>query len=116
MKTIITNWRELLALVITLAILFGSLLLLGTVEVSESGPLSTLVSLLTTLIGGAARFTCVLALAWFGMAITFPEANKFIVGQCFDSWWLHLTQNQKGYIAVAAVAVLALVAALSLAA
>jgi hypothetical protein len=114
MNTIRTNWRELLAVLITLAILFGSLLLLGTVEVSESGPLSTLVSLLVTLIGGAARFTAAVALAWFGMAITFPEANRFIVGQCFDSWWTHLTQNQKGYIAITAVAVLSIVAALCL--
>lgn len=116
MNTIRTNWRELLAVLITLAILFGLLLLLGTVQVSESGPLSTLVSLLVTLIGGAVRFTAVLALAWFGMAVTFPEANRFIVGPCFDSWWQHLTQNQKGYIAVCAVAVLALVAALCVAA
>lgn len=116
MNTIRTNWRELLAVLITLAILFGLLLLLGTVQVSESGPLSTIVSLLVTLIGGAARFTVVLALAWFGMAVTFPEANKFIVGQCFDVWWQHLTQSQKGYIAISAVAVLSLTAALCLAA
>jgi len=116
MKTILTNFRELLAVIITLALLFALLLLLGTVEVSESGPLSTLVSLLVTLIGGTARFAVALALAWFGMAVTFPEANRFIVGPCFDSWWLHLTQNQKGYIAISAVAVLAVVAGLCLAA
>jgi hypothetical protein len=111
-KLIKSNWRELVALLATIAILFALLTALGTVEVSESGPLSTLVSLAVTLIGGVAKFALALALAWFGLAITLPEANRFIVGHCFDSWWTHLTQSEKGYISLTAVAVLSITAAL----
>ena len=115
-KLIRSNWREVVALVVTIAILFALLLALGTVEVSESGPLSTLVSLATMLIGGVAKFAVVLALAWFGLAVTLPEANRFIVGQCFDTFWTHGTQHQKGVISLIAVAVLAIVAALCMSA
>lgn len=115
MKLWKSNWREIVALIVVNAILFALLLALGTLNVSQSGPLSTLVSLATSLVGGAAKFSMVLALAWFGVAVTFPEASRFIVGDCFDCWWKHATQHQKGNVALCAVAVLAVVAALCMA-
>ena len=76
---------------------------------------SALLSLAVTLLGGVAKFVFCLALAWAGLAITFPEASRFTFGQCFDVWWTHSTQSQKGYISVTAAAVLSIVAALCMA-
>lgn len=114
-KLILSNWRETVAFLAFLVILILSLLLLGTRDVSESGTLSTIASVAVTYIGGIAKFITVLALAWFGLAVTFPEANRFVVGNGFDIFWTHLTNSQKGIIALTTVAVLAIVAALCMA-
>lgn len=114
-KNLKSNWRELVALIVVNSILFSLLLALGTVNISESGPLSTLVSLVTTLIGGASKFSMVITLMWFGLAVTFPEAAKFLLGNRFDSAWEHCTDHGKLTITLSAVAALALVAALCMA-
>lgn len=110
-----SNWRELVALILGLMLLLVGMLALGTREVSESGSASMGVSLLVTLIGGAVKFSACLALAWGGLLVTFPEANKFIVGDVFDRFWECCPTNVKGYIALAAAAVLGIVAALCMA-
>ena len=115
MKLLKSNWREILALLFVVSVLFFALLLLGSADVSANGPLSTLVSLVTSLIGGVAKFAVALALAWFGLAVTFPEANRFVVGQGFDIWWTHLTNTDKGRVSVIAAGVLSIVAALCMA-
>ncbi len=114
-KFIQSNWREFVALMLGLILLLVLLLALGTAEVSESGPGSTIVTLLVTLIGGTVKFSACLALAWGGLLVTFPEANKFIVGDIFDRFWDVCPTNVKGYIALAAAAVLGIVAALCMA-
>jgi hypothetical protein len=67
-------------------------------------------------VGGVLKFAMCLALAWFGLAVTFPEANRFIVGEEFDGFWLRTPTHFRGYMSLCAVAVLALVAALCMAA
>jgi type IV secretory pathway VirB2 component (pilin) len=111
MKLLKSNWRELVAVVVFVSLLIAGIFALESRAVSEHGQASAAVSVLILLLGGVAKFIVTLALAWIGLAITFPEANRFVVGDCFDVWWKHSTQSQKGYIAVSAVAVLALVAA-----
>ncbi len=115
-KLLKSNLREVIALVILIPLMLFALALLGTAEVAESGPLSTLVSLGVTLLSGVLKFAVVLALAWFGLAITLPEANKFVVSCAFDDWWSHLNFYTKGYVAIAFTAVLILAAAICMAA
>jgi hypothetical protein len=115
MKLLKSNWREAIALVVFVCILLAGILALESREVSESSMASAAVSVAVQLLGGVAKFVVCLALAWVGLAITFPEANKFVVTSAFDNWWLHVVSSSKGYIALAAVAVLALVAALCMA-
>lgn len=115
MKFLKSNWREVVAIVVFVCILFAGILALGAREVSESSGLSAAVSLAVTLLGGVAKFVVCLALAWAGLAITFPESARFTFGSCFDVWWTHSTQSQKGYISITAAAVLAIVAALCMA-
>lgn len=111
-KNLKSNWRELVALIIVNAILFALLMGLGTVKVSESGPLSTFVSQSTRLVGIASIFVFVLSLAWFGLAITYPEAARFLLSNRFDNAWDHCTDHQKLNTTLIAVAVLAIVAAI----
>lgn len=111
-KNIKSNWRELVAIIIVNAILFALLMGLGTVKVSESGPLSTFVSLAVAALGTAQKFTTVLTLAWFGIAVTFPEAARFILSNRFEMAWEHFTESTKLKTSLIAVAVLAIVAAL----
>ena len=114
-KLIQSNWREAVSFITILVVLIIGLLLLGNRDVAESGTLSTIAGVLVQLLGGFVKFVSCLALAWFGMGITFPEANRFVVGNGFDLFWTHLTSEQKGLVALTAVAILAIVAALCMA-
>lgn len=114
-KLIKSNIREILTILAILAALIGGMILLGNAEIASNGTASTALSIAVSLIGGIMKFVVCLGLAWFGLAVTFPEANKFVVGNCFDNFWQHCTNSQKGLIALAGVAVLALVAALCMA-
>lgn len=114
-KFIKSNWREAVALAIIVPILLVAILSLGSKDVSESGPLSAAVSLLATLIGGAAKFVTALALAWGGLLVTFPEAAKFTFGESFDTFWEHTPIARKGIIVLTATGILALVAGLCMA-
>ena len=115
MKFLKSNWREIVAIALFVGLLFAGILALGNRAVSESSNLSAAVSLAVSLLGGAAKFITCLLLTWLGLAITFPEAARFVFGQCFDSWWQHITQSQKGYISICAAAVIGIVAALCMA-
>ena len=115
MKLLKSNWRELVALVAFICILLIGILSLGTRGVSESPAVSAALSVAVQLIGGVAKFAVCLALAWVGLAITFPEANRFILSTRFDGWWEHLVNEGKARVSLVAVAVLALVAALCIA-
>lgn len=115
-KLLKSNVREVIALLVLIPLMLYALMLLGTVEVASSGPLSTLVSLGVTILGGVLKFAVVIALGWIGLAITFPEANRFIVTSSFDDWWQHLNFFTKGYISLGFVAVLIIAAAICMAA
>ena len=114
-KFIKSNWREILAAIIIIPLLLVAILALGSKDVSESGPISAAVSLAVTLIGGVTKFVVCLALAWAGLAVTFPEAGKFVFGQSFDIFWNQSPISLKGLIVLIAAAVLAIVAALCMA-
>jgi hypothetical protein len=90
-------------------------LALGVPGIAESPAASTLVSVIVSILGGICRFVVCVALGWFGL-LSFPEANKFVLGTRFDSWWQHLNDDGKARVSLAAVAVLVLTAALCLAA
>ena len=111
-KTLVSNLRELFAFVLTLLLLLSLLSLLGNARVAEDPSLSTLVSVLTTLVTGAMYFVTAVAFAWFGVAITFPEANRFIQSTTFDKFWDLASEGKKMAASLIAVAVLALVAAI----
>lgn len=111
-KNLKSNWRELVAFIIVNAILFALLMGLGTVKVSESGPLSTFVSLAVSTLGTAQKFATVITLAWFGLAVTFPESARFLLSNRFENTWEHFTEPAKFKITLIAVAVLAIVGAL----
>lgn len=115
MKFLKSNWREAVAIFVGIAILLIGILSLGTREVSENSGASAAVSLVVTLLGGVTKFAVCLALAWGGILVTFPEANKFIVGDVFDRFWECCPTNIKGYIALTATGILAIVAALCMA-
>lgn len=114
-KFIKSNWREAVAIFVGIAILFVGILSLGTREVSQDGTLSAALSLAVSLIGGLTKFVVCLALAWAGLAVTFPEAAKFVFEHRFDHFWQHCCDHTKGMISLIAAAVLAIVAALCMA-
>lgn len=116
LKFIRSNVREVLALVILLPLMLLGLHLLGGAAVAENGPLSALVSLAVSLLGGVLRFAVVLLLAWAGLSITFPEAGRTIFGSSFDVFWDHCPLREKSLIALAFTAILILAAALCMAA
>lgn len=115
MKFLKSNWREVIAIIVFVCILLVGILALGSREVSESSGLSAAVSVAVQLLGGVAKFVVCLALAWAGLMVTFPEANKFIVSDIFDRFWDVCPTNVKGYVALVATGVLAIVAALCMA-
>lgn len=115
-KTIVSNLRELLTFVLAFIVLFFLLTALGSEKIANSPALSTLVSVVTTIVGGALNFVTVLGLAWFGLAVTLPEANRFIQSRVFDDFWSQAPAGQKMTASLVAVAVLALVAAICLSA
>lgn len=112
MKTLISNWRELLIGVLLFLLVTGLLLLMGSDSVADNPPLSIALSGLLALFMGVLKFAVACALAWFGLAFTFPEANRFIVSSDFDRYWHDMLPWRKAQIALAAVAVLAIVAGL----
>lgn len=114
-KFLKSNWREAIALAVIVPLLLVAILALGSKDVSESGPLSATFSLLATLIGGAAKFATALALAWLGLLVTFPEANKFILGDEFDAQWEGQPPKTKLLISLSAAGILAIVAGLCMA-
>lgn len=115
MKFLKSNWREAVALVVFVCILLAGILALGTREVSESSGLSAAVSLAVALLGGVAKFAVCLALAWSGLAVTFPEAARYVFDDEFDGFWQRCPGYAKFYVAISAAAVLSLVAALCMA-
>lgn len=115
MKFLKSNWREAVTLAVFVIALLVGILALGTREISENSGASAAVSLVVTLLGGVTKFAVCLALAWGGLMVTFPEANKFILHDEFDRFWECLMPNARGYIALAAVGILAIVAALCMA-
>ncbi|GAA5117155.1 hypothetical protein JIN84_17830 [Luteolibacter yonseiensis] len=114
-KLIQSNWREVIAVIVTIALLIIGLISLGNANIAASSAASTAVSVGVSLLGGICHFGVALALAWFALAVTFPEANRFILSIRFDNWWSHLNDDGKARISLITVAVLVLVAALCLA-
>jgi hypothetical protein len=115
-KLLKSNLREVVALLIIIPIATYVLLLLGSEKISSSGPLSVFVSQAVVILSGVLKFAVVLALAWFGLAVTWPEGNRFIVGASFDDWWKDLNVREKAYITLAITAVLIIAAAICMAA
>lgn len=116
MKLLLSNLREIILALIVIPLLVLGLVALGNPGIADSPTTSTAVSVLVSLLGGIVRFAICAALAWIGLAITFPEANRFIVSTRFDSWWQHLNDNEKARASLLAVAVLVITAALCMAA
>jgi uncharacterized membrane protein HdeD (DUF308 family) len=114
-KTILSNWRELLIGVLLFVIVSGLLVAMGDKAVAENPVLSLVVSGLLSLLMGALKFACACTLAWFGLSVTFPEANRFVVGSGFDLFWQARTLSEKGAISLGAAGVLAIVAGLCMA-
>lgn len=114
-KFLKSNWREAVAVFAGIAILLIGILSLGTHAVSEDGTLSAALSLTVSLVGGITKFIVCLALAWSGLMVTFPEANKFINADEFDRFWIYLSPTSRGIIALSAAGILAIVAALCMA-
>lgn len=115
MKFLKSNWREVVAIVVFVCILFAGILALGAPEVSESSGLSAAVSLAVTLLGGVAKFVVCLALAWCGLMVTFPEAARYVFDEEFDGFWIRCPGYVKFYVSLAGAGILALVAALCMA-
>lgn len=114
-KLLRSNLREILALLILVPLMLAGLHALGTADVSQNGPLSTLVSLAVSILGGVLKFAVVLILAWVGLAVTFPEAGKFVHSSAFDTWWNLAPEKYRGYIGLAFTAVLVIAAAICMA-
>lgn len=114
LKYIKSNWREALSLAVFVSLLLFGLLALGSSEVAESSGASAAVSLVVTLLGGATKFACVLALAWLGL-YTIPEVAPFMFSGSFDQWWERRSETERGWIGLGSAAVLAIVAALCMA-
>jgi ABC-type arginine transport system permease subunit len=115
-KTITSNLREILTFLLAFVILLLLLSALGSERLASSPVLSTFVSVATTIVGGALNFVTVLGLSWFGLAITLPEANKFIQSTAFDKFWEEASEGRKMAASLIAVAVLAMVSAICLSA
>lgn len=116
MKTLLSNWREVLIGVLAFSIVTFLFLLLGSKQVHDNPALDLVVTGLVQLAMGGLRFAMALILVWFGLAVTYPEANRHIVGSAFDDWWKALTTDQQSKISLTAAAVLAIVAGLCMAA
>lgn len=114
LKYIKSNWREALSLAVFVSLLLFGLLALGSSGVAESSGASAAVSLAVTLLGGATKFACVLALAWLGL-YTLPEVSPFMFSERFDRWWNGRNEDAKGWIGLGTAGVLAIVAALCMA-
>ena len=115
MKTFLSNWREVLIGIVAFFLVAFLLSALGSEAIAKNPSLNMLVTGLTSLAMGGLKFVAACTLAWFGLAVTFPEANKTIVGDAFDDWWKSQTSDRQNLISLAAVAVLALVAGICMA-
>lgn len=116
MKTLLSNLREILTFILAFVILLFLLSALGSEKIAANPVLSTFISVATTIVGGALNFVTVLALAWFGLAVTLPEADRFIQSTTFDDFWKSAPDAKKMAASLIAVAVLALVASICLSA
>lgn len=114
-KFLKSNLREAIALLLVIPLLWFTINALGLNSVAESGPLSALVSLAVTLISGIVKFAVCLALAWAGLAVTFPEAAKHVFSVEFDAFWGRTPTYVKFYCSLVGAAVLSIVAALCMA-
>lgn len=114
-KLLRSNLREIIALLLLIPLMLAGLHLLGSAEVSQNGPLSTLVSLAVSVLGGVLKFAVVLILAWVGLAVTFPEAGRFTHSDSFDTWWGLTPAKYRGYVSICFAAVLILAAAICMA-
>lgn len=111
-KTFISSWREVLVGIFAFFFVAFVLASLGHENVSENRGLSLLVSGVASLAMGALKFVAVCAVAWFGLSVTFPEANKTIVGDAFDDWWKNQDIGFQSKVALIAAAVLFITAAI----
>lgn len=111
-KTFISSWREVFIGILAFFFVAFVLSTLGSDAVAENRGLSLLVSGLASLAMGALKFIAVCAAAWFGLSVTFPEANKTIVGDSFDDWWKNQSTDYQVKVALIAVAVLFIAAAI----
>lgn len=109
------NLREIVSVIVLLALVFGGLLLLQRVDVSQNAALSALVSLFVSILGGVLKFAVALGLAWVGLAVTLPEANLFVLHSSFDRWWGSLEDEQRGRYSLIGAAVLVIAASLCIA-
>lgn len=120
-KFLKANHREITFFLSSFGVVFGLICLLQSADVADSAVLSQLVAMVVTFLKGALRFVACLGLGWLGLAITLPEASKFIVGKEFDVWWdgdketgaYGLPAGRKAIISLAFAAVLIISASLS---
>lgn len=115
-KLLFDNLRELALALAAVAILVLGLLLLGDAGIARSPAASTAVSVLVSLLGGLVKFAVVLAAGWFGLAVTFPEANRFLQSRSFEAWWVKMSDDEKSKLTLLAVAVLVIAASMCMAA
>lgn len=115
MKTFLSNWREVLIGIVALLIVTALLSLMGSEAVAANPTLNLIVTGVTQIAMGGLKCVSAVGLAWYLIAVTFPEANKFIVGSAFDDWWKSLNSSEQARISLIAVAVLAVVAGLCMA-
>lgn len=111
-KTFLSSWREVLVGVLVFFFVAFVLASLGNKDIAENPALSLLVSGIASLAMGALKFVAACAAAWFGLSVTFPEANKAITEASFDVWWKTQTTHFQCITSLVAVAVLFIVAAL----
>lgn len=109
-----SNWREVISMLLVIVLLILGVLALQSSAVSESAEASTALSVIIQLLGGVVKFIVCLGLTWFGLLVTLPEANRFVVSRDFDKWWTELFFVKKGYVALAAAGVIGVMAALCL--
>jgi len=114
LKTLISNWRELLVSLLVFAVVLFLLALLGNNYVKESPFLSTLVSGALQLGFGLLKLVFACAFAWFVLPMTLPEANREIVGDAFDKWWKDQVPAMRIKVGLGAAALLFIGACLCL--
>lgn len=109
-KLILSNIREIIVIAILFVLMLFGMDLLADKSVAANGPMSELVALGVSVLTGVFKFAACLALAWFGLSITFPEAGRFVHGSDFDDWWHRLDPHRRAFVCLIAAGILCLVA------